>query len=961
MRKTLFILLAISFIFHRGNAQQFGGTPPSVKWMQINTDSLRVIFPKGFEHQAQQVANTAMYINRHERASIGDKEVKLNIVLQNKTIISNGFVALSPFRSVFQTTPPSDNFSLGSMNWLNELSLHEYRHALQNMNFRSGIGKTFYEFFGDNGQALVTNLLIPDWFWEGDAVFMETALSKQGRGRLPSFLEPFKSLYYAGKNYPYAKIRNGSFRDLVPNHYPLGYMMTAYGRDTLGLHFWKNVTQESLLNGKAIKKLNAQNPQDPYRLFKYGFYPMSAVLHYRTGTKIKGFYKNTLYHFSKQWETARDTMTMTPINTIKQNSTGSVLNYRYPHLLPDGNLLAVKYGYAHTPRIIRIDSLGNETLIVKMGNLQDVYFSYAKNKITWAEYRPDARWGWVNYSVIRVYDRQTKRTQTISHKSRFFSPSLSPDGKKIVVVSVSPDMQYRLLLLDATNGNILKTFSNANRYEYTYPVFDPSGNSIITEVRDTSGRMAFAKFNIGEDQLHKLTPFILKPLGPPVVTGTYIYFPAGLNNNVQLYALRRTDNRLFRIAERPLGNYSVAIDTTGNRIFFDEFSASGYRLQEVTADTNTWKAISWQKAEMIHDPYVPKALKAEGGNILNKIPDKSYATSPYRGIQRLFKVHSWSFLPDFPEIGLYLQSQNLLETLQINAGGGYDLNEKTPFIAAYALFGQWFPFLRAGYKKTFGRSSYIGDTTLVTWNESNTYAGFDIPLNLSGSLYNRSLTVGGTLNLNSLHFKNNPLLKTTDRKVTYSDVHLTFSNTHIMPYQGIYPKFGQSISLRYRRTLSNLYAYQFTSGLNLFFPGLFQNHSFYITSAYAQKDRQKDYKFSDDFNYPAGYNAVPYYKIYKVGFNYQFPLAYPDWGLTWAYLLRVRLNLSFEYSHADMLPALKPKEATYRSAGAVIFLDTKLFSSVSVPIGLRYSYLLDKDYQYPNKKYAVQITFPITF
>lgn len=941
-------------------AQQFGGIPSYLDWKQINNDSIRVIFPKGFESLAKQVANTTTYINSHERASIGDKELKLNIILQNYTTISNGFVALGPFRSVFQTTPPPDNFSLGSLNWIDELSMHEYWHALQNMNFRSGIGKTFHEVFGDNGQTFITNLLIPNWFWEGDAVFMETALSNQGRGRLPSFLEPFKSLYYAGKHYSYAKIRNGSLRDMVPDHYPLGYMMTAYGRNTYGTDFWKTTMSRTLLDRKVIKPWNEQNPDRPFHLFKYGFYPLDAALHYETGSKIKGFYSHALRYFDRQWQAERDTAQYTAVQTIKGNPSRTVLNYRHPYLLPGGDFLALKYGYAFTPRIIRVDSSGRESTVVKMGHLQDADYAYAKNKIVWAEYRSDPRWGWVDYSVIRSYDMETGRLKTLSNKTKYFSPSLSPDAAKICVVNVSPGLKYQLLLLDAQTGRIEKTFPNPHHYQYTYPVFSQDGTAIITAIRDSVGRMALARLNLSSNRMTVLTPFILKPFGPLQAQPPYIFFPAGFSNNIQLYAFDTKDSALYQIADRPLGDYSIRVDSASKRIFFDEYEAKGYAIKTLPLDTGSWTKVSWSLAGDIHNPYVPVAL-ARNGNILNKIARRDYAVSGYDGLMRLFKIHSWSFLPDFPEIGLYLQSQNMLQTLQLNAGGGYDLNEKTPFISAYGVFGGWFPFLKAGYKEIFNRSDFTASNTLVTWNESNAYLGFDIPLNLSGSRYNRSLDLGSSFNINSLHFKNSGTVKNKTENIAYADSYLSFSNTHITAVQAFYPKFGQTLSLRYRSTLNNLFAWQWSAGLNLFFPGIFANHAFYISSAFAVKDKQKEYKFSDDFNYAAGYQAVPYYKIYKVSANYQLPVAYPDFGLTWAYLLRIRINLSFDYSHAMMLPAVMPEEATYRSAGITAFLDTKLFSALSVPIGLRYTYLLDQDFEDPQKKYAFQITFPIAF
>src|SRR5687767_11550842 len=78
-------------------AQQFGGTAPSVKWKQINNDTLRVIFPAGLDSQAKQVADISLRLSRETVNSIGNTIRKINIVLQNQTVISNGYVGLGPF------------------------------------------------------------------------------------------------------------------------------------------------------------------------------------------------------------------------------------------------------------------------------------------------------------------------------------------------------------------------------------------------------------------------------------------------------------------------------------------------------------------------------------------------------------------------------------------------------------------------------------------------------------------------------------------------------------------------------------------------------------------------------------------------------------------------------------------------------------------------------------------------
>ena len=184
-RILLLLILAIS-IYAR--AQQFGGNPPSIKWKQISTDTARIIFPAGLEKQAQDVSTLVHDLSNISQKTIGNNLSRINIVLQPLPTTANGYVSLGPFRSEFFLTPRQNSFELGSLPWHKTLALHEYRHVQQYSNFRRGLSKAFYVIFGQEGQALANSLSIPDWFYEGDAVYQETLLSDQGRGRLPYFL-----------------------------------------------------------------------------------------------------------------------------------------------------------------------------------------------------------------------------------------------------------------------------------------------------------------------------------------------------------------------------------------------------------------------------------------------------------------------------------------------------------------------------------------------------------------------------------------------------------------------------------------------------------------------------------------------------------------------------------------------------------------------------------------------------
>lgn len=167
------------------SAQQFGGNPSSLKWKQINTDTVRIIFPAGIEPTANRVASVIHELQKNHSATIGSKLRKISIVLQNQNTLANGYVGLGPWRSEFYLYAPQNSFEQGSVGWADKLALHEYRHVQQFANFNVGLSKLASVILGQEGQALANSAAVPDYFFEGDAVFNETILTEQGRGRQP--------------------------------------------------------------------------------------------------------------------------------------------------------------------------------------------------------------------------------------------------------------------------------------------------------------------------------------------------------------------------------------------------------------------------------------------------------------------------------------------------------------------------------------------------------------------------------------------------------------------------------------------------------------------------------------------------------------------------------------------------------------------------------------------------------
>ena len=279
MKKVLFVCLLLMVAAY-AQAQQFGGNPPSIRWQQINTDTVRIIFPQGMDSTAQRVSNIVHWLAKNNPAPLGHRLFKVNIVLQTQTTIANGYVSLAPFRSEYFLTPVLNNFELGSINWPEALAVHEFRHVQQFNNFRNGVSNAAFYLFGESGLLVATGAAVPNWFYEGDAVYNETITTNQGRGRLPFFLNQYKSLWLSDKNYSWMKLRNGSLKDFVPNHYPLGYLLVNYGREKYGLDFWSKVTQDA----SAFRGL---------------FYPFQKAIRRYSGVSYKAF-RDDAFDYYKQ-------------------------------------------------------------------------------------------------------------------------------------------------------------------------------------------------------------------------------------------------------------------------------------------------------------------------------------------------------------------------------------------------------------------------------------------------------------------------------------------------------------------------------------------------------------------------------------------------------------------------------------------------------------------------------------
>ena len=931
----IFSILGVIFLFQLSlTAQKIGGNPPTVKWRQVNIPAARIIFSDGLDSTANRIANVISFMEKPTQRTIGNRSRKINIVLQNETVISNGYVGLAPFRSEFFLTPPQNSFELGSIPWPDMLALHEFRHVEQYSNFDVGLSRVMRVLFGDGGQALANSAAVPDWFFEGDAVFNESNLSMQGRGNLPSFFNGYRSLWEEGENYNWMQLRNGSLKNYIPDHYELGYMLVAYGREKYGDSFWKKVTQDAAS-------------------YKGLFYPFQKAIKRYAGISYKTFRGNALNYFKDQLN-VKD-----PEGRLFSKSE-KYINEQYPTFNEKGEIIYLKNSFDEIPFFNARKKDGSDIKIRIADVTIDPYFNYKNNRIIYASYQPDLRWGNRSYNEIKILDLSSGKQQTIARKSRSFSPDISWNGKVVVAVVEDDLNRQTLKIFDTETGEVKKQLSNHDGLIYTYPKFT-NRESIVSAVRNQEGKMSIAEIDFNKDETVYLLPFTLNVIGFPVVYGDTLYYSYSYSKKDELFAYSFTDKKTWKIVTPEMegvGKYAPTVND--ENIAWHTFTASGNRIISLPRSQLSFVEIPGDKLLRITSDFGISSLSNTNSNLLYMVPDDTFNSSKYRKGFQIFNFHS--IIPDIsdPNYTLSLSGENILNTFQSELSLTYNQAEGYKRLGFSGTYSALFPYLSGGVNYTFDRRLFRNGVP-VYFNQLEPYAGIHVPLNLSRGRSFTFLNGGAQYVFNKSFFKGAYKDSLANRYYGYLNSYLSFSHQVQKASKQIFPRFAQAINGSYKTALTNYSGNQAMISASIYLPGVFKNNSFVLNGAWLKKDSLRQISFSSGFPFSRGYEATNFYKMYKWGANYHLPLLYPDVGFgNILFILRVRANVFFDETFVQDFKQNRQKFTAYfRSAGTEISFDTKWWNQVKVSFGFRYSYLFDQDVFGRSGPHRWEIILPV--
>jgi len=950
MIKRPAVLLLLLILTTAASAQYYmlGEDAAHQKWYRIETKHFELVFPESFSNRAQSLANQCEQYYNTVTGSLNHVSRKIPVLIHTGSVVANAYSLWTPERTEYFMTPSQNNYA---HNWLQQLIIHENRHMVQMDKLNQGLTSKFGILVGEQAVAFALGLFMPMWYMEGDAVTTETAFSASGRGRIPSFEMKMKAQLLTEGLYNFEKASLGSYKDYVPDQYYFGYYYVAQSRKFYGASLWDNAIRNSARNW-------------------YQLSPISYSFKKQTGYNKKQLYQKFFQDLKDQWlmqaastPTARYALVPTVENKVQTH-------YKYPEFINDSTILAEKSGMDAYARFVTVNiNSGEEKNICNAGfyaseelpatDVIPVFsknspgswttdnISVAQNMFVWAEKKAHPRWEHVSYSVIMKHDLTSGKTTQLTHRSKYFSPALSADGKRITAIEFLPDGQCNVVILSAENGTPEKSFTLEPGAFAINPAFSPDGKQIvcITQKPDLKGieilDIATGSWNT------VLAPSSADISNPDWKSGG-IYFNAPFSGVDNVYLLDPASCAVSQITFDVFGAGNITFSPSGNRFVFSSYQNAGYVLK--MARTHEIKPVAFQSVcnncigldscySAQEKPFVPDSLWR----------DSTYEMKPYRRGLHLFNLHSWlpvSFNADNYSVmpGLTFSSQNLLSTSVLTGGYEYLTNEQTGrFFADYSYTG-WFPVisLKAAYGTRHGLSGFENYNDFHTWMETMGGISMNIPLKTTMHEFFQKYNLSAGFNVRNIDpyvsTNGTTLIPLPQGNALSYEVAFDCMNRQKTVLRDLMPRWGQDFSIRYQHSLNSdiNQGTQISASAKLFFPGIAKHHGFRLDASYMNKTIG-DYSFSDDFIFPRGFTNIRAASAQKIGLNYKFPLWYPDLNIgSLLYFKRLKLNMFYDYGEYT----LHNDRHILSSAGCEWTCDTHVFRFfIPLDIGIRYAYL----------------------
>ena len=688
------IVLAIVALVgaYSASAQYYswGADPAYLHWRKLKGDKIDVIYPD----TAREVGYKMMHYVRAVQPDIGfgfrHGPMKIPFVIHPENFSSNGLVMWLPKRVEILSSPATRGYS---MPWLKQLAAHEYRHAVQYNNINKGFVRAFSYILGQQSSTIGL-LFMPLWGLEGDATLSETQMSSFGRALQPSFTMHYRAIGNPTKERGFNKWFCGSYREYIPDHYQLGYQITAYANTKYNENIWDKLVHYAVRNPYVIATTSVGMRK---------FYNTSTTKLFReTFADLNDYWNSLPYQKNSS----------TQISDDKQK--GFTI-HSYPQYIDKNLVLSLCETLSKPSAFVVTDSeSGKSKHLAYTGVVSTRPSEVVDGRVWWTEYRRSTLFQERVHSKLCYMDLEEARTRTIYRKKKALYPT--PISKhELAWVEYFPNGEYNIVRGNPElrhEGEYMRVkiptnieihglaYDNYTRGLY-FIATDDSGmwlgrvgqnRSIehvtqgayitISDLRAKDGVLYFGSIQSGKDEVHCYD--LCTKSEYRISASTYGSFAPMHSGNGELL-MTTYDRYGYHIAKQAIVRDSL-----------QKVEYAKLPINLVNPPRKMWKTVNLDTVRFAGVESMQHLAKSSNRSRQNSI--KPLRDKRYSGPAHLFNIHSWapvSYDPfalaeegtlDF-NLGATIMSQNILSTASGFLTWGWNAMEGSVYKGSFRYYG----------------------------------------------------------------------------------------------------------------------------------------------------------------------------------------------------------------------------------------------------------------------------------
>lgn len=642
--KRLALMAVFGLLCIKGSAQfsVTGTDPGSIQWSQMETKNFNLIFPAGEDSLAKvygtELENARIRVAGSSGYLIGQSyKSKMPVILHSRYVVPNATVVWAPKRMDIFTV--NDPYAPTPMPWVQNLAIHEGRHAAQMQFGAAGSNKVLHWLFGEMSAGALAGIYPGPTFLEGDAVVAETALSKSGRGRQADFLGYMMPAFDCGDWRDYYRWSYGSFKCYTPDYYRVGYILIAGSRVFFNDPLFTNEYFDRVVR-------------------KGWFNNLQKTVKAASGKSFTKSFREIEENFQRIW--SEEAELRGPFIQSRQITKKPNLHTEYKGTVVTGDsgIYSLKSGLDVQNSLVQLDKDGNEKRIRSFAsNTSDLFLDSSGQRLFWSESVADKRWTLGGSSRIRYVElSKPNKVHSLTKSGRYFNPAPSPDGKVIAVTEYPYSYATRIVLLKASDGAVMESYIAPDSLQFTESAW--IGDRLFAAGLSENGMGVYEIVGKGVDGKAGLRTL----LEPQPVTLSYLRavpgqpevealsFLCDRTGVTELYSLNIESHKLRQLTSTRYGISSPAFSANADTLYYSSLAASdrpkdykqGRMMYATAMNELPCKEVSFKD---VHKYTVADALTAQETALGDTTPDSVKVnfsqTKEYSSI-RLPHIHSWA-------------------------------------------------------------------------------------------------------------------------------------------------------------------------------------------------------------------------------------------------------------------------------------------------------------------------------